>query len=255
MLHLYRIARGIDVRHRCLHPVVDHNTALNPQFQTSLFRESGVRRDADGQHHHIRMKGSAVLQQHIHTAVLFLKAFHGISQGQLHTVLACLCVDKGCHIRIEGIHQLLGALDDSDIHAELPQIFRQFQTNKTAARQNDRLGVMPIDVIFDPEGILHGAQSEQILQSNAGEAGLSRLRTRGQDQLVIALFEFFSGLQIFYRYRFPVRVDSLHLVADLHVHTEPGEKALRCLKGQFFRGSDHISDVVRQTAVSVGNKA
>ena len=46
VLHLYRIARGIDVRHRCLHPVVDHNTALDPQFQTSFFRESGVRRDA-----------------------------------------------------------------------------------------------------------------------------------------------------------------------------------------------------------------
>ena len=52
VLHLHRIASGIDVRHRCLHPVVDHDTALDPQFQTSFFRESGVRRDADGQHRH-----------------------------------------------------------------------------------------------------------------------------------------------------------------------------------------------------------
>ena len=77
----------------------------------------------------------------------------------------------------------------------------------------------------------------------------------GKNQLVIAFLEFLSGLQILDGNGLFVRMDSRDIMAYLHVHTEPGEKALRCLKGQFFRGSDHISDVVRQTAVSVGNKA
>ena len=114
------------------------------------------------------MERGVVLQQHIHAAVLFLKSLHGIAECQLHAVLTHLRVDKGCHIRVKGVHQLLRALDDGDFHAELPQIFRQFQTDKATACQNSGLGMIFVDVLFDQEGVLYGTQSEQLVQPNTG---------------------------------------------------------------------------------------
>ena len=163
VLHLHRIACSVDIGHRGLHPVVDHNAALDAQFQPGFLRQCGVRRNADGQHYHIRMKGGVVLQQHIHAAFPFLKALHGITERQFHAVLANLCVDKRRHIRVKGVHQLLWALDDGDFHAKLPQVFRQFQTDKAATCQHNGLGMMCVYVLLDPEGILHSTERKQLV--------------------------------------------------------------------------------------------
>ena len=83
---------------------------------------------------------------------------------------------------------------------------------------------------------------------------MGRLGTGRKNQLVIAFLEFLSGLQILDGNGLFVRMDSRDLMAYLHVHMEPGEEALRCLEGQIFRIGNYISDIVRQTAVGIGNK-
>ena len=82
---------------------------------------------------------------------------------------------------------------------------------------------------------------------------MGRLGTGRKNQLVIAFLEFLSGLQILDGNGLFVRMDSRDIMAYLHVHTEPGEETLRCLKGQVRPIGNHITDIVRQTTVGIGD--
>ena len=50
-------------------------------------------------------------------------------------------------------------------------------------------------------------------------------------------------------------MDGSHFVMHLHVDAEAPEEALRGLKGQIFRIFNDTADVLRQTAVGIGNEA
>ena len=199
------------------------------------------------------MERGVVFQQYIHAAISFFKSFHGISQRQLDAVFAHFAVDHGSHIGVKGIHQLLGTLDNGHIHAQFPQIFCQFQSNETAACQHSRFWMVLIDIFLDPEGILYRTQGKQLIDTNTGKSGLGRLCAGREDQLIIAFLEHLIGFQILHGNGLALRVDGGDLMAHLHVHAETGEEALRCLECQFFRVSDDIADIVRQSAVGVGN--
>ena len=43
-----------------------------------------------------------------------------------------LVLYKGCHFRIEWIHQLLWPLDHGYIQSQFPKVFRHFQPDETA---------------------------------------------------------------------------------------------------------------------------
>ena len=253
MLHLDRVPHGVDVRDRGLHPVVDHDAALEPQLQPRFPGQGGVRGDADGQHHHVGVERGRVLQQYIHASVLLLKALHGLAQGQMDAVPPHLTVDESGHVRVEGVHQLPGPLDNSDLHPQLPQVLRQLQADEAAAGQDGGLGMMGIDIVLDAEGVLHGAQGEQLLQPHAGEPGLGRLGAGREDELVINFLKFVPGLQVLDGDSFSVRVESGDLMAHPHIHPETGKETLRRLEGQGFRVLNHPADVVGQTAVGVGD--
>ena len=81
-----------------------------------------------------------------------------MAQSQPHAVLSHLSMDQSGHVRVVGIHQLLGPLDDGDIHPQLPQVFCQLQADETAARQHSGLRLLLLNVLFDAEGVLHGTQ-------------------------------------------------------------------------------------------------
>ena len=215
--------------------------------------QGGVRSDPDGQHHHVGVERGRVLQQHVHAAVLLRKALHGVAQGQADAVPPHLAVDEGGHIRVEGVHQLAGPLDDGDIHPQLPQILRQLQADEAAAGQDGGLGVMGIDVVLDTEGVLYGAQGEQLLQPHAGKPGLGGLGAGREDQLVVGLLKFRPGLQILDGDGFFVRMEGGDLMSHPHIHPEAVKEALRRLEGQGLRVLDHPADVVGQAAVGVGD--
>ena len=123
MLHLHRIPHSVDVRRGGLHPVVHQDAALDPQLQPGRLGEAGVRRDADGQHHHVGGEGRLVLQQHIDPVTVGGKALHSAAQMQPHPFLPQLGVEEGGHVRVQGIQQLAGPLDHGDVDAQLPQVF------------------------------------------------------------------------------------------------------------------------------------
>ena len=253
VLHLNRIPHGVDVGDRSLHAVVDHNAPLKPQLQPRLSGQGGIWSNSNGQYHHVGVERGLVLKQHIHTAAALLKALHRAAQSQFDAMPAHLTVDKGRHIRVKGLHKLLGPLDDSDLYAQLPQIFRQLQPDKTATRQHGRPGPICPNVLLDAEGILHGAQGEHLFKPHAGQSGLGGLGAWGENQFVVGLLEDLVCLQIFDRDRFFVRVDGHNLMVHPHIHLEAGQKTLWGLEGQGLWIGDHIADIVGQSAVGIGD--
>ena len=82
------------------------------------------------------MKRRMILQQYVYTISAFLKAFHRVTERELDTVFSHLVMNQCRHICIERLHQLFRALNDGDIHTQFTQIFRELQSDKTAARQH-----------------------------------------------------------------------------------------------------------------------
>ena len=162
-------------------------------------------------------------------------------------------MDKGGHIGVKGIHQLFGPLDDGDLHTQLPQILRHFQSDEAAAHHDSGFRLVLIDKFLDPESILHGAQGEEFAAVHTGQIGPYRLGTGSKQQFIIVFLKDFPGVQVFHGNGLPVGMDGGDLMADLHMDPEPPEKAFRCLQRQILRIFDHTADVIGQTAVGIGN--
>ena len=255
MLHLHRIANCVNIGNRGFHPVIDKDAALHTKRQSSFFGQGRFRADTDGQYDHIRMERCIVLQQYINSVSVFFKSFYRISQRQLYAVFSDFRVDERSHVGIKGIHQLLGALDNRHIHAQFPEIFRHFQSNKAAAYHNGRFRLVLNDKILDPESILHSAEDKEFLALQTGQVGPHRLCAGSKKQLIIAFLKCFAGLQVLDRYGLFVGMDGGYLVVNLHVDTESGKETLRGLKGKIFRIFDDTANIIRKTAVGIGNKA
>ena len=90
-------------------------------------------------------------------------------------MLPHLCVEEGGHLRVKGVHQLSGALDDGDLQPQLPQILRQLQADKAAAGQHNGFGLFPLHKGTDGQGILHRAQGEKAIRAGAGQGRLGGL--------------------------------------------------------------------------------
>ena len=144
-------------------------------------------------------------------------------------MLADFTVDKGSHIRIEGIHQLFRPLDDSDFHTQFPQILSHFQADKAAAHHNSRFRSLLIHKFLNPEGILHRTKREQLVAIHSRKVGPDRLCTGREKQLVIAFLKNFTSFQILYGDRLTIRVNGSDLMVYLHMDAEPGEEAFRSL--------------------------
>ena len=174
MLHLHRVTNSIDIRHRGLHPIVHRDATLDAKLQPCLFRQLRVWCDADGQNHQLRLQRLCSFEQDPDAAGRLLKAFHSMAQQQTDAFFPHFCVNEGCHLRVKGVHELLRALDHSDLHPQFPQILSHLQTDEAAASQHYGPGVMGFHKFVNPQGILHRAQGEHL--PNAGQLRLGGLR-------------------------------------------------------------------------------
>ena len=76
---------------------------------------------------------------------------------------------------------------------------------------------------------------------------------QGEEALAIAKNKRDTGFQIFYGHRFSFRMDGGHLMADMHMDTEPFPEAFRCLQRKLFRVCDDPADIIGKPAVCVRN--
>ena len=133
MLHLHRVSDGIDIGNRGLHPVIDDNAVLDSKLKTCVFCQPCIWCNTDGKHYHIRVKRRLIPEKNIYAAILLLEALHGMAKSQHDAVFAHLSMNKGGHIRVEGVHQLLRTLDDRNLHAKVSQVFGEFKSDKPSA--------------------------------------------------------------------------------------------------------------------------
>ncbi len=252
VLYLYGVSRGINVRDGGLHTVIDHNAAPDAQFQPGFLCQGRIRCDADGENDHIRVERFPVFQQDIHPMVFFRKAVHGMAKDQPDAMSAHFAVDKGSHIRIKGIHQLLWPLYNGHIHTQFPQVFCQFQSDKSTAGQHGRQGMVLADIFFHAEGVFHGTQGENFVDAHTGKSGPGGRGAGRENQLVIAFLKHGPVFQICDGNGFSVRMNGCDLVAHLHAYSEACLEALRSLECQLFRVGDHIPDIIGQAAVGIG---
>ena len=98
---LYGIAYSVDIRHGGFHSLVDSDAAPDAQVKSGLFCQMSVRRDADGQQHHVGAQRLTILQQRQHGISVLSESGDGFTQPQSHTVSAHFRMDKARHIRIQ----------------------------------------------------------------------------------------------------------------------------------------------------------
>ena len=98
---LHGVPHGVDVRHGGLHPLVHNDAAPDAQLQSGLLCQMGVRRDADGQQHHVGAQRLTFLQQRQHGISVLPESGDGFTQPQSHAVSAHFRMDKARHIRIQ----------------------------------------------------------------------------------------------------------------------------------------------------------
>ena len=172
---LYGIAHSIDVRHGGFHLLVDSDAATNAKFESGIFCQMRIRGNTDGQQHHIRMQWLTPLQQGQHGISVLPESGDSFTQPQSHTVSAHFRMDKAGHVRVQRSQKLLGPLDDGDGDAHFRKVFRHFQSDKAAARQNRGFRLPILYKAPNAEGVFHGAQRENALTADAGKRRNRRL--------------------------------------------------------------------------------
>ena len=158
--------------------VVHQDAAAHAHCQTRLLRKVRVRRDTNGQHYHVSWDRISICEKHFHAIARFAKAFHGVPERQLDAMLARLGVDECRHVGVEGLHELLRTLHDSDLHADLAHVLGQLKPDETTARDHCRARMVRINEFLHTERIFHGTQRKDVFEPHSGKARLRGLRTR-----------------------------------------------------------------------------
>ena len=84
---------------------------------------------------------------------------------------------------------------------------------------------------------------------DAGNGRFERGGAGGEDQRVVGLFVFVTGVEGAHSDAPGLAVDAQHLGTHAHIEVEPGAQALRGLQQQVVRRNDLAADKVGQTAV------
>ena len=93
--------------------------------------------------------------------------------------LACVLCFAGCD-RWTDADVVLTETGYPHGEIQIPQIFCQFQSYKTAACQYRRTRVIVLDILPDAKCIFYGTQCEKLLKIHPGKLGLGGFGTGGE---------------------------------------------------------------------------
>ena len=95
----------------------------------------------------------------------------------------------------------------SYIDSEITQIFRSLNSDKAAADDHGRFWLVRIDIFFNFQCVLNGAEGEYHVAVSTIKIWLDRLSARREQELVITLGENCAGFKIFYGNALTFRVN------------------------------------------------
>ena len=101
-----------------------------------------------------------------------------MSQHQTDAFTSHLGMDKGCHLRIQRIHQLFWSLNNGDLNSQIMQVLGKLQPDEASSGQNGGFGFFFFHKFMDTQSVLHRAQGKESVCTCAGQFRLCGLRPR-----------------------------------------------------------------------------
>ena len=245
------ITDGIDIGNAGLHIFIDDDTAADTQLEAGILGQCAVGSNTDGHDDHIAGDGIVILDRNGDLLAVF-KGGDTRGEQQLHALAAQISMDLLGHIKVDRRHDLIQLLDQSDLEAKLHQVFSHLQADKAAADNNSRLGLVGNGVFLDLEGILNGAEREDIAFLDAGDGRHDGLGTGRENQLIVAFGIGLAGFQVSDRYGLGSGIDGGDFTLDADIDVEAVLEAHGGLQSQLLFFGDGAADIVGQTTVGIG---
>ena len=143
-----RISNSINIRYRCFHFVINHNTTFNAKFYAGIFRKCGFGSDANCHYNHISMKCWSIFEFHINTTIGISKTFNHSIKHKMDTIFEDFSMNKRCHIPIKWSHKLIRCFHKRYIYSKIMQIFRNLYSDKATSDYHSRLRLMLIRIFL-----------------------------------------------------------------------------------------------------------
>ena len=176
-----------------------------------------------------------------------------VRQIENHPVLPDVLFQKHGHFPVKGRHHLIQRFHNRDLQAFPPQILCCLQSDKSAAHHNSSF----ISAVRDHTAYLfrirNCPQRKNPFRIHPRNPGAQRRRACCNDQFVIALLICPVRRQIGHPNLLLFPVNRRYFIPGSYIYPESLLKDLfLCHQKRIFR-FDHIPDIVRQSAVCVGN--
>ena len=233
--------------------LVHQDAAPVAQRQPGLPGKPAVGPDADGEYDQLRLKCLTAVEPDRAPAAVVFKGRHAVGEVQMNAVLSDVFMEQLSHLRVQRGHDLIRGLDQRDVKPCMRQVFRHFKADESAA---DHRGPCELPALHQrPDGVCvrDGPESADPLRVDPRNLRAQGRGAGGDHQIVVGLLVFSAGLQFPDRYGFCFPMDGHRLVANPHVHPEALCHQLRRHQKQGIAVSDHVSHVIGQSAVGIGN--
>ncbi|MCK7521939.1 MAG: hypothetical protein MZV64_31795 [Ignavibacteriales bacterium] len=211
--------------------------------------ERVLRRDTDGQDDHVGLEGVLPGGRYEQPVRLRGDGPHPFPQRQRDALCFQVRVDQGGHLVIQRGHDLVLHLEDGGGNPPVDEVFRHLDADEPAADDHRPFRGSGIHEGPDPVRVGDGAQAEHLLAPDAVEVRVNRLRTRREDDLVVAHRVGLAGGVLPDVNNLVLPVDGGHLAHHPHVDAVAFLEHLGSGQEQVVPVLDHMTDVVGKPAV------
>ena len=205
------------------------------------------------------MKSAAILQ--LKRKIAFFFGFGTVIIGkrgdclfqiQGNAFLYQMLADERRHGEIDGGHHLVCHFHDGHFCTGGMKVLGHFQSNETGSDHYGMAYVMRLKIGFDGIGVVYVSQGKYTRRIDTGQGRFYRGSSRRQKQFVVGFFVF-SSVLIAGRDGMVCRIYMDNFGIDTNIHVESFPKTVGSLNKQFFPFFDDPSNIIRKTAVRVGN--
>ena len=157
------------------------------------------------------------------------------------------------HLEVQRGHDLVHRLEDGDVDAGFLQVFGHLEADEPAADHDGRFDLLLIDHGAEQVGVRDGPEGVDPRGVDARDRGPQGRRTGRENQFVVAFRVIFVRIAIVDRDGLVRTVDRRDLVVGPDVNAETVSHLLRRGDEQGVSRADDVADMVRQSAVGIGD--
>ena len=156
-----------------------------------------------------------------------------------------------CKVFRKSRKYLIRHIDYCNADILFSQIFRHFQTDKSAAGHNYSLHFFLFHIIQNIESILRCSHTEHPFEIHAFYLRSDRGGSAGNYQSVVTESFFFARHRVHRFHRMILRINTDNLRLCMYLHTGQPLKALRSVNDQCRLIADHTAQIIGQPASGV----